>query len=341
MIFFVISQLIVLGFPKYIINLIIKEMIKKFMLLGAVALSLATNAQDSKRGFYLKAGGSYFLQTVGTEFPVVSGLAATNETTLITVGGTGVSSSLVSKESITGSFGEGSRTNLIGGFRLSERFGVEMGVHYYMSASKTMAERHVSIKTPVSSIGDFDAVVSGKIRALDLSPSVVLYLGEVNKFEPYTKVGVIIPVFGDLTIKSTTKSTISPLYASNPAFSKYRNSERTDVVKPNPTLGFMASLGTSYKIAPKLSAYAEIEYRNFTVHGKTKETTEYRVEGVNQLPNLPYSESHTNYVNQLNTTSNSLETNQTGFDSSKPKDELSSYVGISGIGLSLGMRYNF
>lgn len=39
-------------------------MIKKFMLLGAVALSLATNAQDSKRGFYLKAGGSYFVQTV-------------------------------------------------------------------------------------------------------------------------------------------------------------------------------------------------------------------------------------------------------------------------------------
>ncbi|OWP84689.1 hypothetical protein BWK59_03975 [Flavobacterium davisii] len=316
-------------------------MIRKFMLLGAVVLSLATNAQDSKRGFYLKAGGSYFIQTVGTEFPVVSGLAATNESTLVTVSPGGVSSSLVSKESITGSFGEGSRTNLVAGFRFSERLGVEMGVHYYMGASRTMAERHVSIKTPVSSIGNFDAVVSGKIRALDLSPSVVLYLGEVGNFEPYTKVGVILPVFGDLTIKSSTKSTISSVYASNPAFSKYKNSERTDVVKPNPTLGFMASVGTSYKIAPKLSAYAEIEYRNFTVNGKTKETTEYVVEGVNQLSNLSYSESHTNYISQLNASSNNVETNPTGFDSSRPKDELSSYVGISGIGLSLGMRYNF
>lgn len=285
--------------------------------------------------------GLILFKLFGTEFPVVSGLAATNETTLVTVGSTGVSSSLVSKESITGSFGEGSRTNLVGGFRFSERLGVEMGVHYYMSASKTMAERHVSIKTPVSSIGDFDAVVSGKIRALDLSPSVVLYLGEVGKFEPYTKVGVILPVFGDLTIKSTTKSTIPAPYALNPAFSKYKNSERTDVVKPNPTIGFVASVGTSYKIAPKLSAYAEIEYRNFTVHGKTKETTGYMVEGVDQLSNLPYSESHTNYVNQLNGTSNNSETNPTGFDSTRPKDELSSYVGISGIGLSLGMRYNF
>jgi hypothetical protein len=40
----------------------------------------------------------------------------------------------------------------------------------------------------------------------------------------------------------------------------------------------MSAIGTSYKWK-HISAYAELEYRNFTVHGKTKETEVYRENG--------------------------------------------------------------
>jgi hypothetical protein len=42
-----------------------------------------------------------------------------------------------------------------------------------------------------------------------------------------------------------------------------------DEVKPNPTVGFLAALGTSYKLGKK-SAFAEVEYRNFTVMVRLK-----------------------------------------------------------------------
>ncbi|MDI9308730.1 MAG: outer membrane beta-barrel protein [Limnohabitans sp.] len=295
-------------------------MYKKLFLLAVASISVAVNAQEtnSKRGFYFKAGASYFTQTVATEFPTVSGNAATNETR--------VNGLLISKESITGSFGEGLRTNLVGGFRFTERLGVEMGVHYYSSNSKTMVERH-----NYSNIVNVDTYANGKIRAFDISPSLVLFLGEKGKFEPYTKVGVIIPISGNLEIKTDQTS-------SNNVF--VPTYYRRDVIKPNPTLGFMSSIGTTFKISSHLSAYAEVEYRNFTVHGKSKETTDYIVNGQDKLGTLTYSDTHTNYVSALNSSSNNTDTNLAGFDKNQAKDELSSYVGISGIGLTLGVKYS-
>jgi hypothetical protein len=39
----------------------------------------------------------------------------------------------------------------------------------------------------------------------------------------------------------------------------------------------------SYKLGKNLSALAEIEYHNFTVHGKSKETKVYTENGVDKL----------------------------------------------------------
>jgi hypothetical protein len=80
----------------------------------------------------------------------------------------------------------------------------------------------------------------------------------------------------------------------------------------------------------------KLEYRNFTVHGKTKETEVYTENGVDRL-NTPthfvkthlLPAIHTNYVDRLDANSNNSEFNTT-YDSSKAKDELSSFVGISG-----------
>jgi fructose/tagatose bisphosphate aldolase len=94
------------------------------------------------------------------------------------------------------------------------------------------------------------------------------------------------------------------------------------------------------------SAYAELEYRNFTVHGKTKETEVYRENGVDKLNTTTsfrqasYAAIHTDYVDRLDSSSNNREYNESGYDSTKPMEELSSYVGISGLGLTLGLKYS-
>ncbi|AOC94443.1 hypothetical protein BB050_01312 [Flavobacterium anhuiense] len=307
---------------------------KNLFLLGLLVCSMATVAQTEKaekpESWYFKLGGSYFIQTAATEFPTVSG--ALPNTDVYAADGT----TLISRETNHGSFGEGFRNGLTAGYRFTPRLGVEVGFNYFSSASKTMVEttNRLVAAGPTFATGKAE----GKIRAFDVAPALVLFLGQTHGFEPYTKVGVIVPIHGDLTIETNRTYT-------NPA--GVVNSYTKDVVKPNPTVGFMAALGTSYKLGSHISIFAELEYRNFTVHGKTKETEVYTENGVDKLntptsfrPDASYSASHTKYVEQINTTSNSKVTNAAGFDNTKATDDISSYVGISGLGLTFGLKYS-
>lgn len=307
---------------------------KNLFLLGLLVCSLATMAQtekaDKPESWYFKLGGSYFIQTAAAEFPTVSG--ALPNTDVYAADGT----TLVSRETNHGSFGQGFRSGLTAGYRFTPRLGVELGFNYFNSANKTMVQTTNRLVAAGPTFATGKAV--GKLEAYDIAPAIVLFLGETHGFEPYTKVGVIVPVHGTLDIE-TTRTYTNPAGVTN-TYSK-------DVIKPNPTVGFLASLGTSYKLGTHISIFAELEYRNFTVHGKTKETEVYTENGVDKLntptafrPDASYSASHTKYVEQINTTSNSKVTNAAGFDNTRATDDISSYVGISGLGLTFGLKYS-
>ncbi|KFF07168.1 outer membrane beta-barrel protein [Flavobacterium reichenbachii] len=316
---------------------------KNLFLLGLLICSMATIAQtqttDKPESWYFKLGGSYFMQTAATEFPTVSG--ALPNTDVYAADGT----TLVSRETNHGSFGEGFRSGLTAGYRFSPRLGVELGLNYFSSASKTMVEttNRLVAAGPTFATGRAE----GRIRAFDVAPALVMFLGEAHGFEPYTKVGVIVPVHGDLTIETNRTYT-------NPA--GVTKTYTKDVVKPNPTVGFLAAIGTSYKLGTHISIFAELEYRNFTVHGKTKETEVYTENGVDKL-NTPttfradasYSASHVDYVKQLNSTSNNplfnpnTATTTIPGDTTRPNEamnDISSFVGISGLGLTFGLKYS-
>jgi opacity protein-like surface antigen len=314
---------------------------KNLFLLGLLVCSMATMAQtekaDKPESWYFKLGGSYFNQTASTEFPTVGGNAALDRTY---VGG-----KLVSEESVTGSFGQGFRTGITAGYRFSARLGVELGVNYYTSNDKKMAETRSDL--PITPTGVYSFKSVGQISAFDVAPALVMFLGEAHGFEPYTKVGILVPIHGDLEITSDAYAPIAfnPTTGAPVAFG---NVHSVDKVKPNPTLGFTAALGTSYKLGKHISAFAELEYRNFTVHGKTKETTEFTVNGNDALATRTTAQIHTNYRSKLDVNSNNALFNPNTAtpdqrDTTRPNeamDELSSYVGISGLGLTLGLKYS-
>ena len=305
---------------------------KNLFLFGLLVCSMATMAQtekaDKPESWYFKLGGSYFIQTAATEFPTVGGNLPLDRTF---VGG-----KLVSEESVTGSFGEGFRTGITAGYRFNARLGVELGVNYYTSKDKTMAQTRSDV--PITPAGVYAFKSVGQITAFDLAPALVLFLGEHKGFEPYTKVGVLVPIHGDLEITSDAYAPIA--FSQTGAPTAFGNVHSVDKVKPNPTVGFVAALGTSYKLGKNISVFGELEYRNFTVHGKTQETTEFTVNGNDALATRSTSQIHTNYRSRLDVNSNNALTNPNGVDKTKPMDELSSYVGISGLGLTLGLKYS-
>jgi len=296
------------------------------------SVAQTTEKAEKPESWYFKLGGSYFNQTASTEFPTVGGNAALDRTY---AGG-----KLVSEKSITGSFGQGFRTGITAGYRFSTRIGVELGVNYYTSNDKTMAQTTSDVPyiptSATTGIYNFKSV--GKITAFDLAPAVVMFLGESDGFEPYTKVGVLVPIHGDLEIKTDA---VAPV-GVNPGTGApvFGNVHSVDKVKPNPTIGFTAAVGTTYKLTSHLSAFAELEYRNFTVHGKTKETTDFTVNGQDALASRSTAQIHTNYREGLDVNSNNALTNPNGVNKDKAMDELSSYVGISGLGLTLGIKYS-
>lgn len=309
-----------------------------------MATMAQTEKADKPESWYFKLGGSYFNQTASTEFPEVGGQAPNRDV----YAGTLANNKLVSRESITGSFGQGFRSGISAGYRFSTRLGVEVGANYYISNSKTMAQTtdRLYSYTPANNVATYISFqANGQIKAFDIAPAIVMFLGEAHGFEPYTKVGVIVPIHGTLDIKTDRELTS---YVGNNVVST-TNIYSKDVVKPNPTLGFMATLGTSYKLGKHISAFAELEYRNFTVHGKTKETTEYTVNGQDALATRNTSQRYTVYHDRLDVNSNNplfnpnTATTTDTADTTRPNDkmdELSSYVGISGLGLTLGLKYS-
>lgn len=309
---------------------------KNLFLFGFVLIATTMMAQTEKsESWYFKVGGSYFNQTASTEFPTVGGNDALSK---VYQGG-----KLISEESITGSFGQGFRTGVTAGYRFNARLGVEMGINYYSSNEKTMAQTVSDL--PITPTGVYSFKSVGQITAFDLAPSLVLFLGEHKGFEPYTKVGILVPIHGDLEI---TSDAYAPTI-NNDAIVGFANVHSVDVVKPNPTIGFSAAMGTSYKIGKNISLFAELEYRNFTVHGKTKETTEFTVNGTDALATRTKAQIHTNYRERLDVNSNNPLFNPNTAtvidkkDTTRPNeamDELSSYVGISGLGLTLGLKYS-
>lgn len=314
----------------------------KLFLLGLLVSTMTmvgqtTGTTDSKpESWYFKLGGSYFVQSAATEFPTVGGNLPLDRTY---VGG-----KLVSEESVTGSFGEGFRSGITAGYRFNTRLGVELGVNYYSSKDKTMAQTTSDV--PMTATGAYNFKSVGQISAFDIAPALVLFLGEHKGFEPYTKVGVLVPIHGDLEITSDAYAPIA--FSSTGVPVAFGDVHSVDKVKPNPTLGFTAALGTSYKLAKHISVFAELEYRNFTVHGKTKETTDFTVNGQDVLANRTTAQTHTNYRDRLDVNSNNplFNPNAATGDpkdttrSNEAMDELSSYVGISGFGLTFGMKYS-
>jgi len=120
---------------------------------------------------------------------------------------------------------------------------------------------------------------------------------------------------------------------------------RTDRIKPRPTVGFKAVLGTSYQLCPKVSLYAEAEYRNVSVSSKERETIAYSLEALHtasttqiehDLSDLSMAERKGIARKTLNAASNTPENDD--FDPDKPMDEHRSYINIGGLGITAGVR---
>ena len=312
----------------------------KRLFLFAVALitsSTSLFAQES-RGFYLKPTGSYFLKVTPVEFPNVGVLQPRDY--VFSINPSTGAQTIISERNITGSFGQGWRAGISGGFRFNDIVAIEMGVNYFKSEENTMAKQQGFIGN--NRVLALEAV--GQATAIDLTPSLVFHLPTGANFKPYIKVGAVVPVYGYLTLNtSVDDKTGSIAKTVNPSFAAITLT-RSEEVKPTPTIGFLGGAGFNYPLGKNISFFSEIEYRNVSVNSDSKELKSFN--GVGTLANgtqvnvslsdLPTAVREVNYQRKL--TSGSNVAGQPGYDPNKPSDDLKSYINIGGLGLNIGIK---
>ncbi|RZK75409.1 MAG: porin family protein [Pedobacter sp.] len=323
---------------------------KKIFIYTALLSVISLTAYAQEKGFYIKPTGSYFIKVTPVEFPAINGQPARDRTTTIT--GSGASAVTTNSETaLTGSFGQGFRVGVVGGYQFSSIFGLELGVNYFNSAEQDMMRQNV--------INNGNNVLSvntvGKVRAFDVAPALVFRVPVTGNFQPYSKIGVIVPVAGYLQINTSVNDQTGQVAASqgivSPAGTRTNLVlNREERINPNPTIGFQGALGFDYKLSSKISLFSEVEYRNLSVGGKDKELKKYDgtatvvVNATNTpagsraltLNDAPVGDREVNYHKTINSGMNVKGT--ANYDPTKPSDDLRSYINIGGLGLNVGVK---
>jgi opacity protein-like surface antigen len=317
---------------------------KRLVLLAVLTVFVALGAAAQEgRGFYLKPTGSYFFKVTPVEFPNVGDLQPRDRQFNINpLTGT---QTLISEEAITGSFGQGWRAGLTGGFRFSPVVAFEMGINYFESEKRTMARQ-----TGYNSANG-ETLLSvhsqGQVKALDLTPTLVFHVPTSKNFRPYVKVGAVVPVHGYLDIYTSVNDQTGTIAGEiNPALRAVVLS-REERVDPRPTIGFLGGAGFSVPIGQKISFFTEIEYRNVSVSSKEKEVTKFEGTGTTLLgtsvpitiDDLPRAQRYTDYHTSINQDSNVP--GSAGYNEDERGDDLRSYINIGGLGMNVGIKIGF
>ena len=312
-----------------------KRIILAVLITAGVAVS---GFGQERRGFYLKPTGSYFLKVTPVEFPNVGVLQPRDY--VFSIDPSSGAQTRISEETITGSFGQGWRAGIMGGFRFNTVVALEMGINFFRSDKNTMARQ-----TGYLSGNQVLGLTSiGQVTALDLTPTLVFHMPNEAKFKPYLKMGAVLPVYGYLAINTSVSDRTGTIARGiNPNFVAVELA-RTEKVKPKPTVGFLGAAGFSYPMGKNVSFFSEIEYRNVSVNSDSKEVTAFSATGTTAngtkinvgLTDLPTASRETNYHKRLSASSNIQGT--AAYDPNLPSDELKSYINIGGLGLNIGIK---
>jgi hypothetical protein len=296
------------------------------------------------RGWYIGTGVSYFFKVTPVEFPNVGPFqprnhyeerSATNPLQVVSY----------SESTITGSFGEGWRASVSGGYMFTKYLGIQMDVNYFGGSSQLMRRNVIVVQGGPTLI---NSVAEGDVRSLILAPSLMFSLGNPGHIQPYLRFGGVFPISGYLKIQTNIIDNVNVPGTS-------RTIARTEKVNPKPTFGFQGALGFNYPLSRKVKMFLEMEYNNTAVHGKDKEVTEYSETRTNTttgqvtqigINDLPIGLKLTDYEETVTSTSNTefipgTSTPNPNFDPNQKAQDLRSYINIGGLGLTLGVRYRF
>ncbi len=286
---------------------------KVFLSVAIVATAGFANAQGFYAGVNLGYGISNSSDLVGTEEVKLP----TGDTT---------------SKNIYGTLGRGFNTGLNFGYMITDHIGVDLGLNYLMG-SKLVTESYDSNTEFFVSI--YEATLqSSQFR---VSPSIIITSGG-DGLSLYARAGLVLPVITS-TMQEIRSSEEVPMLGTMTA--EWDTEIRDTEIKGAMSLGYQGAIGVSYGLSDNLSLFGELSGINLRVKAASSEMTKLTSEGVDvPLASLDRYYTHTNYVDELNSSSNNEYYND-DFDSSKAADELRFSSNFNALFINVGVKYSF
>lgn len=307
------------------------RMIPKALIVCVLAsTTYLTQAQNDivsdDSNFYIRVSTGYSFESGKTEFNNAdpNGLTGIMQSTDITVSADG---SNVNVKSLNGTVGAGIKVNVTGGYMFNPYIGAEMGISYF-HGDKTMIGR---LRSP-----QVTSEENTYLRGFDVAPGIIL-TPNFKKVNPYARMGLIVPIAGDLTIETMARQTNGGGQGTDIMV------EAKSEVKSKFSVGYFGALGLNYPVSDNLSIFGEVEIKNLSIKSKSAEITEYSTTAITngqsqlvpgqQLADLPV------YEKQFEFSDDYSQSTTTQPNQDAPRQIPTQFVNASGIGVNVGIRF--
>lgn len=308
-----------------------KLTIKALIFFTLICTSYFAQAQDyitidNSQQFYVRVSAGYSFESGKTEFNNAdpNGLTGIMQSTDVTVGADGS----VNVKSLNGTVGAGVKANLTIGYMFNPYIGAELGVSYF-HGDKTLIGR---LRSPQVASEE-----NTYLRGFDVAPGIFL-TPNFKTINPYARMGVIIPIAGELNIKTRAKQ------ANGGGSGTDIMVEAKSEVKARFSVGYFGAVGVNYPINDNLSIFAEVEIKNLSIKSKSAEITEYATTAITngesqlvprqQLADLPV------YEKQFEFSDDYTQSSTTTPDQNAPRQIPTQFVNASGTGINVGIRFS-
>lgn len=295
------------------------------------ATSHFTQAQDNlttddSQKFYFRVSAGYSFESGKTEFNNAdpNGLTGIMQSTDVTVSADG---STVNVKSLNGTAGAGVKANVTAGYMFNPYIGVELGVSYF-HGDKTLIGR---LRSPQVASEE-----NTYLRGFDVAPGIFL-TPNFKTVNPYARMGLIVPVAGELTIETIAKQ------ANGGGPGTDILVEAKSEVKASFSVGYFGAIGLNYPINDNLSIFGEVEIKNLSIKSKSAEIIEYATTAISngqsqlvpgqQLADLPVYEKKFEFTDDYN------QSTTTTPNQNEPRKIPLQFVNASGTGINVGIRF--
>ncbi len=266
-----------------------------------------------------------------------------------------INDSIPFNQPINGSYGKGMNFTFGFGYMINPYIGVELGVSYLKSATFSCDQtRELTIQSgfgnppAFTNVGYYmNAHITTNAFGLSLMPSIIVQGAKPGwKVYPYARLGVSMPVFGELTHKIRI-DVADEVFSEQPNLGNtiykapYYLGHHTDVTlktQGDISIGVNGALGVCYKPLPYLAIHAEVNGQYLVIKAKEAKLTQWDADGVSRLEDRGVYRTEFDFIDKLDNTSNNQDYNS-AFDKTKPKEDFRPSAPFTNLGFNVGVTF--